>query len=229
MSVPLRVALLLTAAALCACTLPHSAPGPPANGTVVLPSPQLIAAVQRDTDRIDQSTDSTERTRLLATATTNAQQCIAQTPQNGDCHYVWAKVLGLTARERPVQAVALLKEMLANLTRAEALNPAFDHAGPAAVKCRGYCCVPRVGRWGPGDADAAVLAAQRALDRDPAYPPNLITLAQAQAKSDARDAARATFVKAGVAVAAWPAVTAEETAGRAAWQHEVDQGIQDLR
>jgi len=224
----LRVAVLLTAAALSACTLPHSATKPAAAGTVALPPPQLIAAVERDTERIDHSQDSAERTGLLATATANAQQCLAQAPDSGACHYAWAQVLGLTARERPAQALALLKEMLANLARAEALDPAFDHGGPARLSA---VVLLRAPGWplGPGDADAAVLAAQRALDQDAAYPPNLITLAQAQAKTDEREAARATFAKARLAVQAWPAATAEEAAKNASWQRDVDQGSQQLR
>jgi tetratricopeptide (TPR) repeat protein len=223
-----RVATLLAIVALCACTLPPPALRPPANAAVVLSPSQLIAAVQADTDRIDHSKDPGERTRLLATATANAQQCLAQAPDNGACHYAWAQVLGLTARERPVQAVALLKQMLASLKQAEMLDPSLDHSGPARLTATVLLRAPG---WplGPGDADAALVAAQRAVDREPAYPPNLITLAQAQAKTDATDKARASYEQARLAVMAWNGATPEAAADRAQWQQELEQGLRDLR
>jgi hypothetical protein len=227
MNVSLRSIALLGVLALCACAAPRLATPPPPAGAAVLSPAELVAAVQADTDRIDHSKDAPERTRLLATATTNAQQCLAQAPDNGACHYAWAQVLGLTARERTLQAAALLKEMLANLKQAEALDPAFDHSGPARLTATVLLRAPG---WplGPGDADAAVVAAQRAVERDPTYPPNLITLAQAQAKTDASAQARATYEKARLAVPAWNGVTPDLAAARVQWQQEVEQGLHDL-
>jgi hypothetical protein len=227
MSLIRRVAALLVLAVLCACTLPHPAAPPRLDGPGALPPSELIAAVQADVDRIDHSKDAAERTRLLATASANARQCLAQAADNGGCHYAWAQVLGLTARERPVQAASLLKDMLASLKQAEALDPGFAQAGPARLTATVLLRAPG---WplGPGDADAAVLAAQRAVDRDPDYPPNLIALAQAQAKTDATAKARATYEKARVAVAAWNAAAPDAAADRAQWQHDVERGLHDL-
>jgi hypothetical protein len=234
-----RAAAVLTLLALGACALRPAAP-PAANGAAVpgaaegavLSPSQLVASVQRDSDLIDHSSDAAERTRLLAAATQNAQQCVALAPDNGPCLYAQAQVLGLTARERPAQAISRLKDMLASLTKAEALDPTFDHAGPARLSA---VVLLRAPGWplGPGDPDAALVAAQRAVDRDAAYPPNLITLAQAQAKTDATAAARATFEKARLAVQAWTgaqADTPDAVAGaRAEWQHDVEQGLRGLQ
>jgi hypothetical protein len=224
MNASLRSLALAGVLALCACAVPRPAPPPAA---VTLPPAQLVAAVQADTDRIDRSKDPAERSRLLATATANAQQCVAEAADNGACHYAWAQVLGLTARERSMQAVALLKQMLASLKQAESLDPAFDHAGPARLTA---VVLLRAPGWplGPGDADAAVSAAQRAVEREPSYPPNLITLAQAQAKTEATAAARATFAKARGAIPAWQGAAADANADRAQWQQEVEQGLHDL-
>jgi hypothetical protein len=218
---------VLTLLALAGCAAPRPALGPAVNGAVALPPDQLIALVKADTDRIDRSADAAERSRLLATATANARQCVAGAPDNGGCQYEWAQVLGLTARERPVQAVALLKEMLATLKQADALDPAFDQAGPARLTA---VVLLRAPGWplGPGDPDAALSAAQRAVDRDPAYPPNLITLAQAQAKTDAPAKARASYEKARLAIAAWAGATPDAAADRASWQHDIEQGLHDL-
>jgi hypothetical protein len=236
----LRAAAVLTLLALAACSLPRPATQPAANdaavpgaaeGAVLSPS-QLVASVQRDSDLIDHSSDAAERTRLLAAATQNAQQCVALAPDNGPCLYAQAQVLGLTARERPAQAVSRLKDMLASLTKAEALDPTFDHAGPARLSA---VVLLRAPGWplGPGDPDAAVVAAQRAVDRDAAYPPNLITLAQAQAKTDAAAAARATFEKARLAVQAWTGAPSDMqdqvAAARAQWQRDIEQGLKSLQ
>jgi hypothetical protein len=237
----MRAAAALTLVALGACTLPRPATQPAANGAAVsgtvaggapLSPSQLVASVQRDSDLIDHSSDAAERTRLLAAATQNARQCVAVAPQSGACHYAQAQVLGLTARERPAQAVSRLKDMLASLRQAEALDPGFDHAGPARLSA---VVLLRAPGWplGPGDPDAAVVAAQRAVDRDAAYPPNLITLAQAQAKTEATAAARATFAQARLTVQAWTGAQADTqdqvAAVRAEWQRDVDEGLRGLQ
>jgi hypothetical protein len=232
----MRATAALMLLALGACTLSRQATQPATNGAAlsgagVLSAAQLVASVQRDSDLIDRSSDAAERTRLLAAATQNAQQCVAMAPQSGACHYAQAQVLGLTARERPAQAVSRLKDMLVSLAQAEALDPGFDHAGPARLSA---VVLMRAPGWplGPGDPDAAVVAAQRAVDRDAAYPPNLISLAQAQAKTDATSAARATFAKAHLAVQAWTdaqADTQEQVAAtRAEWQRDIDEGLRGL-
>ncbi len=226
MNARVGMAAVLPALLLAACTVPRPATQP-ANGTgtagVGLTPLQLRAAVQGDADRMEKSKDATERAQLLAAATLSAQQCLAQAPHNAACPYAQAQVLGLTARERPLQAVPFLKEMLASLRQAEALDPALDHAGPARLSA---IVLLRAPPWplGPGDVDAAVTAAQRAVQQDAAYPPNLITLGQAQARSDGAALARATFEKARLAVQAWTVA-----ADRAAWQQAVEQGLQGLQ
>jgi hypothetical protein len=212
---------------LAACTTPRSAVPTGANGSAAalttLTPAQLLAAVQHDADQLDQTKAAEERAQLLTDATTSAQQCLAKAPDDGACHYAQAQVLGLRARERPLQAAALLKDMLTNLAKAEAADPALDHAGPARLTA---VVLLRAPPWplGPGDVDAAVVAAQRAVKREPAYPPNLIVLAQAQAKSDGAPQARVTFARAQAAVQAWP-VDAERTQ----WQVTVAQALQQLQ
>ncbi len=227
-------AALLTVLVLGGCTLPRPVTPPAAPGVVqgAARSPsQLLAAVQGDADRIDQSTDSAARARLLADATESARQCLAQAPNDAACPYAQAQVLGLDAREHSLEAVSLLKQMLANLAKAEALDPALDHAGPARLTA---VVLLRAPPWplGPGDVDAANAAAQRAVKRDPGYPPNLITLGQTQAKADGAPAARATFSQAQQAIQGWGGTpgqsAAEIAADRAQWQRAVDQGLKDL-
>jgi len=228
MSATVRVAGLLVVALLAACAAPRPATLPVTTGAAVLTPPQLLAVVQADADRIEQTKDPTQRAQLLAAATTSAQQCAAD---DANCPYAQAQVLGLTAREHPVQAVALLKQMLADLTKAENLDPALDHAGPARLTA---VVLLRAPPWplGPGDVDGALVAAQRAVQRDSSYPPNLITLAQAQAKSENTAQARKTYAKAQLAAQAWsgaPSQVPEEVATqRAQWQRTIEQGLRDL-
>jgi hypothetical protein len=232
MSAAVRLAALLAVLLLAACAVPPAAPQPVTTGATVLTPVQLLAAVQSDADRIEQAADPAQRTQLLAAATLGAQQCLALSADNANCQYAQAQVLGLTAREHPLQAAALLKQMLTYLAQAEGLNPALDHAGPARLTA---VVLMRAPPWplGPGDVDAALVAAQRAVQRDSTYPPNLITLAQAEAKAAGATQARATFGRAQLAVQAWggaaeqaPAALATE---RAQWQHTIEQGLRDLQ
>jgi hypothetical protein len=235
MNATLRVAAVLTAAlalASCAAVRPAHSPGAGAAVSGTLSSGELLAAVQRDADGIDQSTDSAQRSSLLAAATASAQQCLAQFPNTAACQYAQAQVQGLTARARPLEASSQLKAMLASLTKAEAQNPSLDHAGPARLAA---VVLLRAPPWplGPGDVDAAVTAAQRAVQREPGYPPNLITLGQAQAKALGTAPARATFAKAQQAVQAWTGASSDQPAAvaadRAKWQQQVEQGLHDLQ
>jgi hypothetical protein len=232
MSAAVRLIGLLAVSLLAACAVPRPAPQPVTAGAAVLPPQQLLAAVQSDADLIDQTKDSAQRAQLLAAATTSAQQCLARSADDALCQYAQAQVLGLTAREHPVQAVALLKQMLADLSKAEGLDPALDHAGPARLAA---VVLLRAPPWplGPGDVDGALAAAQRAVQRDSTYPPNLITLAQAQAKSENTVQARATYAKAQVTVQAWSGtggqVPTAVATQRAQWQRTIEQGLRDLQ
>jgi hypothetical protein len=223
----LRLAAGIGMLALAACMTPRTAVPTAAHGSAAalsaLTPAELLAAVQHDADQMDQTKAADERARLLTDAMTSAQQCLARAPDNGACHYAQAQVLGLSARERPLQAAALLKDMLTSLAKAEVADAALDHAGPARLTA---VVLLRAPPWplGPGDVDAAVAAAQRAVKRDPAYPPNLIVLAQAQARSDGAPQARVTFARAQAAVQAWP-VDAERTP----WQATIAQGMQQLQ
>jgi hypothetical protein len=231
MSATVRLVGLLAVSLLAACATRRPVTPPPTTGTAVLTPQQLLAAVQGAADHIDQVKDSGQRAQLLAAATMSAQQCLAVAADDAHCQYAQAQVLGLTAREHPVQAVGLLKQMLVDLTKAEGLDPALDHAGPARLAA---VVLLRAPPWplGPGDVDGALAAAQRAVQRAATYPPNLITLAQAQAKSESTAQARATYAKAQLAVQAWSGAPSQEpgevATQRAQWQGTIEQGLRDL-
>jgi tetratricopeptide (TPR) repeat protein len=154
---------------------------------------QLAAAVAADARRSDIEANSTIRNQLAADALRDAQACLERAPQSAACLYYHAIALGLTARAHPLQANETLKNMLEALGAAEAADPEYDQAGPARVKALVLVKAPA---WplGPGDAEAGLASARRAVALRPQYPPNVLALAEALAKTGdtygARDAYR---------------------------------------
>ena len=72
--------------------------------------------------------------------------------------------------------------MLDSLGRADAADPNYDNAGPSRVRA---LVLIRAPGWplGPGDADAGLVSAKRAVELRPQYPPNLLALAEALSKT----------------------------------------------
>src|SRR3984885_8492303 len=187
--------LLLVAVCACA-TRP---PAPPAQGATPSSVAALVAAIEQDAQRSEREPDTKIRGELAADAGRDAQSCLALEPQGAACLYGRAIALGLNARAHPAHAGELLADMLATLTRAESADPDYDEAGPARVRA---LVLLRAPGWplGPGDPEAALAAARRAVELQPRYPPNLLALAEALAKS--------------------------ATADRDGWLREADQGLQ---
>jgi hypothetical protein len=142
---------------------------------------ELAAAVAADSRRSEVATDSKVRDSLAADANRDAQACLDQAPQAVACLYYHAIALGLEARAHPLHAADALKNMLDFLTRAEAVGPEYDQAGPARVKALVLVKAPA---WplGPGDPEAGVTSARRAVSLRPQYPANVLALAEALAK-----------------------------------------------
>jgi len=74
---------------------------------------------------------------------------------------------------------------------------------------------------GPGDAEAGLVAARRAVALRPLYPPNLLVLAEALAKTGDVSGAREYYARARDAALALPA-----SADRDEWLREAGQGLQ---
>lgn len=179
---------------------------------------ELAAAIEADARRSDTETDPHIREQLAADAAGEAQACIARAPQSAACLYYRGIALGLDAKAHPLHASEALKSMLASLDSAEAADAAYSQAGPARVKA---LVLTRAPNWplGPGDAEAGLAAARRAVALAPTYPPNVLALAEAQAKTGDSSGARATYERArGLAQASPPG------ADRDAWLREAEQG-----
>ena len=210
------LALLVTA-----CTVPKrsvvSGAGVPAPTSV----DGLAAAIQADSQRSDHETNGAGRAQLADEARGYADACLAQAPQAAACLYGQGVALGLEARAHPTRAGELLKSMLQSLSNADAIDPNYDQAGPSRVRA---LVLIRAPGWplGPGDADEGLVAARRAVSLRPEYPPNLLALAEALAKTGDLNGARETYAKARDAAQALPS----SSPGREDWLREADQGLQ---
>lgn len=198
------------------CAAPPQRPQTP--GTAA-PIERRIGAILADARRSEHEGDAAVRSGLAADAAMQAEACLAIEPQAAACLYGRALALGLEARAHPAHAGELLRRMLAELEAAEAADPVYDEAGPARVRA---LVLTRAPGWplGPGDPAAGVIAARRAVGLRPRYPPNLLALAGALAKSADERGARAAYGQARDEALARP-----ESGDRDAWLREADQGL----
>jgi hypothetical protein len=209
-------AVLILGLAACTPQLRQTPPAPTAEPVSVV---ALAAAIDLDAKRSDQEPDSKVRGELAAEASRDADICLSREPQAAACLYGRAVALGLMARAHPTRAGEFLNGMLDALGHAEAADSDYDEAGPARVRA---LVLIRAPGWplGPGDTDAGLIAARRAVTLRPLYPPNLLALAEALGKSGDGGGARAAYVRAREAALALPAAP-----NREAWLHEADQGL----
>jgi hypothetical protein len=216
--VKLSVGVAVAALTLAGCKTPPLPVAPPPSMTVE----QLAAAVALDARRSDLETDSKIRDQLAADALQNAQACLERAPQAAACLYYDGVALGLKARAHPLQANEALKSMLDALGGAEAADPAYDQAGPARVKALVLIKAPA---WplGPGDVEAGLAAARRAVALRPDYPPNVLALAEALAKTGDVHGAQESYRRARDLVQALPS-----SPDRDDWLHEADQALGKL-
>ena len=210
-------ACLALAAAACTTQLRRPAPVQSAEPSSVA---ALAAAIQADAARSDHETDAQVRSELAAEADRDADACLSREPQAVACLYGRALAFGLQARVHPTGAIEFLKQMLDALTRAESVDAGYDEAGPARVRA---LVLIRAPGWplGPGDAEAGLADARRAVSLRPQYPPNLLAQAEAQAKTGDANGARESYQRAREAAQSLPAA-----ADRDEWLSEAEQGLQ---
>jgi hypothetical protein len=210
----------LAALTLTACKSPPIQPAAPSSSMTV---EQLADMVAADARRSDSETDSKVRDQLAADALQNAQACLERAPRAAACLYYDGVALGLNARAHPLQASESLKSMLDALGRAEAADPSYDQAGPARVKALVLIKAPA---WplGPGDPEAGLAAARRAVALRPDHPPNLLALAEALAKTGDTHGAQESYRRARDLSQALP-----PGRDRDDWVHQADQALSKLQ
>ncbi len=211
--------LALLMAACRAPLRPASHPSPTPPGTV----DELATAIASDAKRSDHESDSRIRGELASDASRDAEACLARAPQAAACLYGRALAQGLEARAHPTRAGELLSSMLESLSSAEAADPHYDYGGPARVRS---LVLVRAPGWplGPGDAEAGLAAARRAVTLQPRYPANLLALAEALAKTGDPKGARENYERARDAAQALPV-----SADRDDWLREADEGLRHTR
>jgi hypothetical protein len=217
---PLCCGLLMATVAGCASQPPRPAPPPSAQPLSVV---ALAAAIEADAKRSDHETDSKARADIAENASRDADSCLAQEPQAAACLYARGVAFGLQARAHPVRSGEFLNNMLDALTHADSADPGYDEAGPSRVRA---LVLLRAPGWplGPGDADAALVAARRAVALKPQYPANLLALAEALAKTGDGSGARDAYARARDAATAMP-----PSEDRDEWLRESDQGLAKAR
>jgi hypothetical protein len=211
----------LTGAALAlliaACTAPR-----PQLPVASAPTPveERLATIHAAAGRSEHESDARVRTELADDARREAEACLAAQPHAAACLYGHAIAQGLEARAHPARAGESLKQMLADLQAADATDASYDDAGPARVTA---LVLTRAPGWplGPGDPQAGVAAARRAVSLAPQYPPNLLALAEALARSADAAGAHQAYQRAHDAALALPA-----SAERDEWLQQAAQGLQ---
>jgi hypothetical protein len=156
---------------------------------------QYAALIKANSKRSDHESDAGVRADLATQSSSAADACLALDSRAAACQYGKAVATGMEARAHPARAVGLLSGMLQNLGNADASDPNYDEAGPSRVRA---LVLIRAPGWpvGPGDTDAGLAAARRAVSLQPDYPPNALTLAEALSKSGDEKGARDNYAHA---------------------------------
>lgn len=135
---------------------------------------QARAAVTRSEDE----KDATARAVLVREAVAAAERCEKLAPSSPRCDYALAIAMGVQAREHLATAIHSLPTMVRLLRAAAAGEPALDSGGPNRVLA---ILLVRAPSWplGPGDAEAGLESARRAVALAPDHAPNHSALAEA--------------------------------------------------
>ena len=154
----------------------------------------LIGAIRAKAWLTDHERDARRRADLAVSAVQTAQWCQRRAPELAACDYWLALAVGLQAREVRITADDGLKKMVPALQRAIDRDPSYDDAGPHRVMA---LVLIRAPGWpvGPGDAEAGLEHATKAVALRPEFPPNLFAKGEAHAALKDRAAARDAYVK----------------------------------
>lgn len=193
-------------------------PTPAANSSRSIP--QLAAAIKETAAQADRETDSAARAGLADAASRDADACLRLDERAAACQYGRALALGLQARAHPTKAAQSLGGMLQALAAAESADARYDSGGPLRVRA---LVLIRAPGWplGPGDVDAGLDAARRAVELVPDFPPNQLALAEAQAKTGDADGSRQSYARARDLAARLP-----PSPDRDDWLNEASRGMQ---
>lgn len=166
--------------------------------------------------RVEQEPSSRRRAELAVEAVEAGQRCEAAAPDTAPCDYALAIALGIQARERPSTVRDGLAKMAARLRSAAAARPRLDQAGPYRILA---LLLLRAPGWplGPGDPEAGLEAARKAVELAPDHAPNQAALAEALLAAGEEQQGRAAAHR---ALQLAEAAEAAGVADAAAWKRE---------
>ena len=219
---------VLAVGAGCASRQQAPGAGPPAGLEATGAAPDAAALAGRAraaVRRLEQETDGQARKALVAEAVDAGRGCERVAPGTAGCDYALALALGVEAREHPSGALQRLPEMVRLLRSADGQEPRLDAAGPSRVLA---LLLLRAPGWplGPGDPEAALDAARRAVELAPDHAPNQLALAEAlRAAGDEAGAVGAA--QRGVELARLAAAAGDPDA--AGWRRDGERLLEHLR
>ncbi len=155
----------------------------------------VLGAMRAMTFRLERERDPAVRGRLAAEQVQLGQWCQRRAPAEPACDYRLALALGQQARERASTGKDALGRMVELLRKTIAAAPGLDSGGPHRVLA---LVLLRAPGWpmGPGDPEAALGEARAAVALFPDSPENQLALADALARNEAPDEARAAYRRA---------------------------------
>ena len=169
----------------------------------------LVCAIRAKSWLAEREKDAGVRTELAVSAVQVGQWCLRRAPASPECRFWLAVALGMQARDRPTTVEDSLKRMAQLLRDLERDAPLLDRAGPERVLA---ILLLRAPGWpiGPGDVEEALVHARKAVELEPAYPPNLLALGEALLRNDDRARAQEMLGR------------ALELSGKAPWADDPD-------
>ena len=139
-------------------------------------------------DLADAVSTSSERAQIAQQGIAACKQALTQTQDSVPLRYYLGLNQGELARTKSLGALKLVDQMEQEFTKAIALDPSFDYAGPERSLGLLYRDAPAFASIGSKTKARAHL--QRALELAPRYPENRINLIESELKWGDRKSAR---------------------------------------
>jgi hypothetical protein len=154
----------------------------------------LLGAMRAISFRIEHDSGA-PRADLARREVELGQWCQRRAPGNPECDYRLAIALGQQARESPSTGKDAMGRMVSLLGRAIAGNPRLDSGGPHRVLA---LVLLRAPSWpvGPGDPEAGLAEARKAVALFPDAADNQLVLGEALAATSATRESREAYAKA---------------------------------
>jgi tetratricopeptide (TPR) repeat protein len=154
----------------------------------------LLGAMRALTFRIEFE-KGVDREKLASEEVQLGQWCQRRAPANAECDYRLAIALGQLARERSSVGHDAVNRMVTLLRHAAAVAPTLDEGGPHRVLA---IILTRAPGWpaGPGDNEAALAEAKKAVAIAPNSAANQLALGETLAANDDEAGALAAYKKA---------------------------------